>query len=307
MRQASLVFFLFLCLGCSDASKKITLQVSFDETAAAALANRVGCSAGATSDGPLNDTGLDCDSDGGVVAFQTPTTYKLALKSIYFKDSAGTKYDVFDFGSLDKITSEGVFSFDPSTTSTGVNVPNFATAFTPASLGFELYYFQLTLKIYGEDKEVRIYMSDDDFADQGARGHHQGDVTYTSSDGVELWAGGSSPLWFPGSATRTSAHNGAGGTDAESGHARGWFGDSSLWNEASFQQGATKDIFVVETSLPAANLNNTLTFSIKNTWFYEDFETSMAGSFDPCLNSSHEACDAGAEWAPLFPTVKLSQ
>jgi hypothetical protein len=97
-----------------------------------------------------------------------------------------------------------------------------------------------------------------------------------------------------------------GGTDPETGHQRGPFGDSNLWNQTAFMQGSGRDIYLMNAPLGLTGLTVsadisktvTVTFSVKDSWFWEDFEGD--GRFAPCENGSIEACAPGSKWAPIF-------
>ncbi|MBI3535924.1 MAG: hypothetical protein HY072_10625 [Deltaproteobacteria bacterium] len=303
---------------CGKGTAKMTLAVSFSGSGKTVLksdsmvrsivqqlSTSTPCTPGATKDNPGTTAGLDCDGDGGVVAYQTPTSYIIAFKSLYL-DSGTEKLYLIKFDSLDKITSDGVKSFTSLSTSVDVPVPTEMSSFSPKKVGFEIYYFQLKLKIYGQEKEIRIYMSDDDFSSEGSKGHHQGDITYFDDSGIEHWARGGYN-WFSEPTTtlaRGEFANGVAGQDPETGHKRGMFGDASFWNGSTFAQGATKDYFVSEDDLPSSEKAITVTFDISNTWFYENFNDTYPSSFDPCQGSSLEAC--GGEWAPLLPTISVN-
>ncbi|PIR23111.1 MAG: hypothetical protein COV44_04545 [Deltaproteobacteria bacterium CG11_big_fil_rev_8_21_14_0_20_45_16] len=314
------VLFAFLISsGCnsSGSSTGVTMEVDFATSAlSSVLSNSVlnsriraletTCPEAASNDEPGYQADLDCDDDDGVIAYQTPTSYKIAFKSVYFLSGEDEKSYLLNFDSLDEIDKTGVIEFTSGDNSVKIDLPSdFNTSLIPTGVGFEVYYFELRFNLYGEETTVRIYMSDDDFTDQGSGGHHQGDITYLDGDGVEHWANGGSNWLSTPEATleRGEYANGDGGMDDETGHARGMFGSAVFWNATDLNQGADQDIFLVEVDLAAAeNPSATVTFSIADTWFYENFD-SDASSFDPC--ESDEACAAGAAWAPLFPDISV--
>ena len=167
------------------------------------------------------------------------------------------------------------------------------------------------------DQHIRVYLSDDDFPAEGSLGHHQGDITMVDEAGHELgFVVGGLP-WTADSVApaRGDFSNGAGGIDAQTGHARGMFGDTALWNSAPFVQEPTQDIFTFETelNLELTNVGTTLTllFGLADSWFYEDFNDNQV--FDPCgtpgATNMMDACSEGAGWAPIppFPPQALVQ
>lgn len=304
----------------------LTATADFDTSAAASLAAALSrytttetCAdvAGSDSqDGPTEADGLDCDGDGGIVAHATPSRYKLAFKRITLMPTdvegedaeaiellpdTGTLAlsEVVDFTSADN--SQTILTLDPEDLAPG----------SYDGLDVELYYFEMTFPIGGTDRNVRIYMSDDDFAAEGSLGHHQGDITLIDDDGVEL--GWIDSTWSDSvTDTRSEAQNGAGGLDDETGHERGFFGNAEFWDAAELAQGASQDIYTLTMPLdaieiPAVSEIDTLTtitatFSVADTFFYEDFSPQGTG-FSP--DAGGEATAESTAWAPLLPGMAV--
>jgi hypothetical protein len=258
---------------------------------------------------------LDCDGDGGVVAHITPSQYSLALKrvTLFSDDEATDGIDLLsDTGTL---AESEVIDFTPDeTTATTITID--AADLSQGiydGVEIELYYFQMTFDIGGVTRNVRIYMSDDNFTAEGNLGHHQGDITFIDDEGTELgW------IDFTWGDSLASAHgedqDGAGGDDPETGHARGFFGNEDFWNTDLLSQGADQDIYVsqlrFDESLEIPDPDTitslttiTATFSIADTFFYEDFDPIGTG-FSGGDNSDAVAETGG--WAPLEPTADLT-
>jgi hypothetical protein len=123
-------------------------------------------------------------------------------------------------------------------------------------------------------------------------------------NGVELgWVGVAAPWTTAYLQTDPALVTRPGGTDAQTGHQRGLFGNNDLWNQAQFQQGGSRNVFLISASLGltlTANQTRTvnLTFNVKDSWFWEDFDGD--GKFNPCENGGLDACAGNAEWAPIF-------
>lgn len=309
-----LTLFLLVHTSCGKNSINISnfsLQVDFDSNNKTMnLLKQFGtkisltaCDEKSSSDNSESSAGLDCDGDGGVVAFQTPSRFKMALKRLYFITTSGEE-DVVSYPLLKDIDEKGIFEFTPNTLTH--SVPLGSSSYTEVTgLGVEVYYYQMELTMYGAKHEIRIYMSDDDFPKEGNLGHHQGDITYFDKEGKEHWAFGGNQ-WFAKpeeTLVRGDFANGAGKTDPETKHQRGMFGDSQMWNDSRFMQGASQDIYTTEVEFEEVNgTHASLVFNIHKRWFYEDFERTHPKSFDPCYNDSDEGC--GGEWAPLLPKIE---
>ena len=255
-------------------------------------------------DQPGYEAGLDCDNDGGVIQYITPTNYKVAFKRLTFIKDDGTEVDI--------IADTGLLA-----NSVVLDITSQVTIASPTllsgdytSIEGEIYYYELEMSINDASvtQAIRVYLSDDDFAGEGNMGHHQGDITLIAANGTELgWVDGGA-VWEPAAlvAPRDSI-NGAGGTDAETGHLRGLYGDASLWNQTAFVQGSTQDIYIATwpLNLTVEETDQTVVFSFRvgDSWFYEDFDNNQ--QFNPCGGVS-DACAGGAEWSPLFPAVSIS-
>lgn len=306
---------------------RLNSVADFDASASASLASLIrlattgvcnDLASPITQDDPMLADGLDCDDDDGIVAHITPTSYSLAFKrvtlvptdvvgddapAIDFIADTGTlaNAEVVDFTSDD--TSETVITIDPSD----------LTAGSYSAIETELYYFQMTFPVGGVTRNVRIYMSDDDFEVQGNLGHHQGDITFINDDGEEL--GWVDSTWGDTLAdTRGEDQNGAGGTDAETSHARGFFGNAEFWDAADQVQGAAQDNYLYTVAfdepleIPDPDTIDdittiTTTFSVADTFFYEDFAPQGTG-FSP--GDGGEATAESAAWAPLAPSATLA-
>lgn len=248
--------------------------------------------------------GTDCDSDGGVVAYLDPTGFKVALKRLALVMSDSTYVDLIaDTGTLaDSVVLDlaNPVQLDVSSIPQG----------TYTSFYVEFYYYDLAMGLYGETKEMRIYLSDDDFPAEGNLGNHQGDLRMKDASNVFGFV-------FPGVAwtdanlvyTRPGGVIGASTPDPETGHYRGLYGNDDLWNAAPFMQGADKDIFAVQDILNMTGVTvgstggtMTVTFDLTESWFFEDFNAN--GLFEPCINDSAEGC--GGEWTPVFPGINFS-
>ncbi len=285
---------------------ELDLDVNFNgqiQVDTSGLANLLNCSTITQTDDPPTEAGLDCDQDGGVAAYQTPTKYVIAFKTLSLIMAEGDPVDVISFDSLSSIHQGGIFTFTEESSIASISLDPLAIRSSITAIKTEIYYYELSLNIYGQAETIRIYLSDDDFASEGSKGHHQGDITYFDDNGTEHWAYGGDN-WFA-SPNLTSARgeyaNGDGGTDAETGHARGMFGNTDFWDTSSLKQGSEQDIYTETFTISNSGLKYTLEFDISDTWYYEDFDSSNADSFDPCINSSQEAC--GGEWSPIFPSI----
>lgn len=309
--------------GTTDATTsglRLTTAGSFTSSASANLAAKTttatcsSLSAPITGDAPEIADGLDCDADGGIVAHITPSQYRLAFKRVTLVPASGSTAInlIADTGTLAKSTVIDFTTADASETVITIS-PGSLSAGTYTGIEAELYYFEMTFSVGGTTRHVRTYMSDDDFAAEGSLGHHQGDITFLSDAGVEL--GWIDSTWGDTlSSTRGNAQNGAGGTDSETGHARGFFGNAALWDDTLFKQGSGQDryllslTFTFPLAIPDPSSISTLTtitatFSIADTFFYEDF-TPQGTGFAP--GSGGEALGETYQWAPLTPDATIA-
>lgn len=270
-------------------------------------------------DDPILADSLDCDEDGGIVAHITPSRYKVAFKRITLVPaSGGTAIDFLaDAGTLGASTLVDFSSEDSSETIVTID-PADLTAGTYTGVETEIYYLEMTFSVGGITRNVRIYLSDDDFdsesSDRAGLGpHHQGDITFIDDDGTEL--GWVDSTWSDTLASsRGSDQNGAGGTDSETGHPRGFFGNAEFWDQTDLMQGADQDIFlfsldfdspitIPDPSLITDLTTVTVTFSTADTFYYEDFSPQGTG-FSP--GAGGEATAESTEWAPLAPTASVT-
>ncbi len=270
-----------------------------------ALAKRLAaheCPGSAGEDHPDYGAGLDCDGDGGVITLVTPSQFKVACKRLSIIHEDGTVHDVIpDVGSL-----------------SDAQVVDLATEVSVADIVLaggrynqweaEFYYYEMVIPVGSPavDRTVRIYLGDDDFPQEGNGGHHQGDITLISASGQELGFVMPAHTWdIANLAPSRGEIMGSGGVDPETGHMRGLYGDAGMWNQQQFQQGASRDIYILVGGLDLVvdgdGATLVLRFDLAETWFFEDFDGS--GTFNPCEDSI-EACSAGAAWSPiLYPPV----
>lgn len=310
----------------TDTGLVFTSEADFATSAAASLSPLVkGVTTGqcedlenTSQDDPFLEDGLDCDDDGGAVAHITPTAYSVAVKSAVLLGSDESTQDLELIADSGTLAAAEVVTFETDDVDeTIVTIdPADLVAGTYSGVELQLYYLQMTFPVAGETRNVRIYMSDDDFASEGSLGHHQGDITFVGDDGTEL--GWVDDTWVEEalSETRTEGQNGAGGTDAETEHDRGFFGDATFWNAEDLDQGADQDIYVTEIDfdefleIPASVaelISVTLTFSVADTFFYEDFDPQNTADFPGFYPADGgEATSEGSAWAPLLPTMELT-
>jgi hypothetical protein len=256
-------------------------------------------------DGPPYAAGLDCDGDGGVGRYITPSVFKIALKRATLSTADGTTLDLVpDTGTLAK---SQVIDLSSPVTLAAAEVP--VTTYT--GMEVQVYYYELVMPLNDPpvNQHIRVYLSDDDFEAEGNLGHHQGDITMIDDAGHELGFVMGGSAWTAASVAplRGEYSNGAGGVDPETGHVRGLFGDTTLWNATPFMQGATQDICIFEASLnlklTSTGTTLTMLFNLADSWFYEDYNNNQ--TFDPCgtpgPNGMMDGCSEGAGWAPLLP------
>lgn len=340
MKKVSLkimiILFLFMAMfiqacGGSDSTSEeegntglsFVTTATFSTEAASLISGRVltvitcGERADPSMDGPDLQDGEDCDEDGGDVMHLTPTQYAVAFKRVTLipENSTAENIDfIVDTGTL--AGSEVVTLTEDDASETIITLePSELTAGIYTGIEMEVYYIQMTFPVSGVERHVRIYMSDDDFETEGNLGHHQGDITFIDDDGTEL--GWVDYTWSDNLASaRGDDQNGAGGTDAETNHDRGFFGNMDFWDSENLLQGADRDIFVTtvdfELEIPEPSditdlTTLTLIVSVENTFYYEDFapkNTTEFPGFSPA--DGGEAASEEAEWAPLFPELELT-
>lgn len=290
----------------SDAPVRLSMQTDNSRSIASKATGT--CLEFGNIDEPGVADGLDCDVDGGTVAYLDAKNFKIAIKRLAFRNSDGDLIDIIaDAGTL---AASLVYDLSTPIALADVDIP----IDTYTGYYMEVYYIDMNFPINTalNEKDIRIYMSDDDFAAEGTLGNHQGDVLMRAADTVLRFVAGGLP-WIDGNLLNArGATEGAGGTDAETGHKRGLYGDTGLWNDADFNQGALTDIFFISENLPGsvplttAGLSVTITFDLAETWFFEDFNAD--GNFEPCNAgpANIEACAGTAAWSPVFPTINLT-
>lgn len=292
-------------------SASAALSKALEKTTTAQCADE---STASIQDVPTLTDGLDCDGDGGIVAHVTPSKYSVAFKRVTLVAAAGgTNINLIaDKGTLANSQVVDFTSADASETIVTLD-PDDLTAGTYTGVTAEIYYIQMTFPVGGTTRNVRTYMSDDDFTAEGSLGHHQGDITFISDSGVEQ--GWVDDTWSDSlDTTRSAVQNGAGGQDAQTLHDRGYFGDPDFWNATTLQQGSTQDLFLVALDFaasftiptPSAITDLTtvkVTFSTADTFFYENF-APLEGGFSPA--SGGEATATSTAWAPLAPEATVT-
>lgn len=325
----SFVFFLSACGGSSTEPNDTPITKSTKVTMSANYTT-------AQSTRSESIIGQDSDGDGGVWRAITPSNFKVAFKKLTLNNSNGTVVELIP----DKSTLSNSTVIDLSS-----QVQTISSSDLPDGIyngiSAEIYYYQITMPINIPQAEqtIRVYLSDDDFSQEGSLGHHQGDITLTDASGIEKgWAKGGEPWILTNlNTTRTADNNGAGGQDAETSHYRGFYGDTSLWNNPLVingvtiynpVQGANQDILAITFPLSltvssTSNFEINIAFNIENTWLYEDFDASGtagyavfnpgAGGFtttNTALNPPsnllqdaswhNDSTGVGAEWTPVF-------
>ena len=309
---AALLLAVVLNTACNDSgtqpaveSGRLIVNVAADYGAPAPLAKALDlCPPGEVShDDPSMPAGVDCDQDGGVVAFNTPIGFKVAIKKLDFIRDDGEVLEIVpDSGTL---AASDVLDLSAPVTLFTQEIPPGDYAF----LEVEFYYYELTMHVNdpATEEQIRVYLSDDDFPAEGGLGHHQGDITIIGSDGLEAgWAQGCTAWNAANVQGDRTGIEGAGGADPETGHVRGFYGDAPHWNQADFMQGPDRDIFVqrgdLDLVVDGADRTVTITFDLVDTWFFEDFDAN--GLFNP--GQGAEACSENSEWTPIFPEVDIS-
>jgi len=232
------------------------------------------------SDTPLTQDGLDCNHNFGVAAHQTPQRLKFAIKSISITDKDGK---VFYILNKEKLKDSAVFDASEKLELGTLDIPN--AYYTKIKVEYYYYWYSLEMYKKGNFVNFRVYMSDDDFENEGhnegERPHHQGDITLTDANNREIGVIAPGEVWEVGHTTelRTEPDENqiklyASDPDLETHHQRGPFGDTEYWNQKRLNQGPNKDILFYENSI---NLdlsdevkNITLKFNAKDSWAFED-------------------------------------
>lgn len=279
----------------------VTLKASFDAETAPPLkvaSAKEPCPALSPSvDSSIYQGELDCDNDGGIVRYITPSAYKIAFKRLAFENADGDLVDIIaDTGTL---ANAEVLDLTTEITLPVQELPvgDYEDYYA------EIYYHELTMPLYdpSNPQTIRVYVSDDDFPAEGNLGHHQGDITLLDNSGTEIGFVPAGDLWqvaflVPG----RGIINGAGGTDPETGHLRGLYGNLDLWNNPDAMQGPGQDVFILEgeldLTLEDAGVTVTFSFDVQDAWFFEDFDNDQW--FNPCEAGNQDGC--GGEWSPVF-------
>lgn len=288
-----------------DATGRVTVTLkALFETAAASKLRVVSAKELCPASPPANDNSTyqgeqDCDGDGGIIRYITPSVYKVAFKRLAFENADGDLVDVIaDTGTL---ANAEVLDLTTAIMLTDLELP---VGEYPDYYA-EIYYHELTMPLYDPDNPatIRVYVSDDDFPAEGNLGHHQGDITLVDDNGNELGFVPAGELWQTGFlVAERGIINGAGGTDSQTGHLRGLYGNLDLWDRPDAMQGASQDIFILEGELDLTLVADsdettvTFTFNVQDAWFFEDFDNDQW--FNPCENGNQDGC--GGEWSPVL-------
>lgn len=293
-----------LMSACGGGNASITVKMKTSGTATSSVNSDIVN----INDSQEDTSGTDPDGDGGYVRFITPSSFKVAFKKLTFinKDTEEEFTVIEDTGTL---ANSEVLNLNDTVT---IDTSDLSLSTGTYTYRAEIYYYEIVMPINLTDDitTIRLYMSDDDFSSEGNHGHHQGDITFINSAGDELGWVKAGEVWTETNlATTRPDQAGAGGPDSETGHKRGLFGDTELWDKTAFNQGPNQDIFILEDEFDlnvSGNAIITFDFDIANTWFYEDFDNNQ--KFNPCqgsgnANGSKDACPQapdGAEWSPIF-------
>lgn len=288
----------------------VAIQMQADFTATAGKTAPRMQSAGCDPTDPVDEPGIaagnDCDGDGGVVRYVTPTAFRVAVKQLTMYADDGAAVNIVNHATL--ADAEVVDLTTPVQFSKN-DVP--VGSYT--SLEAQFYYYELTMPLNdaGTTQRIRVYLSDDNFPGEGSLGHHQGDITLVDDTGTELGFVQSGQPWTAADVQPTRGSiEGTAGTDPETGHARGLYGDADFWNDATLMQGASQDIYTltptIDVDLTTAGQTIRVVFNVANSWFYEDFNGDEV--FGPCGTQSapsDEACADGSAWSPILPIPEL--
>ena len=261
-------------------------------------------------DQPHYAAGLDCDGDGGTVAFETPRKFKVAFKSLALVNQAGEKKYIINKSDLNESV---VFDISDPKILGDLTIAQG----TYTSVYAEIYYYWLDMKMYSANEytQFRVYMSDDNRA-HATEGHHQGDVTLTDANNTELGWLSPGGKWKLNEEIAVRAEPNdpniplyASTKDADTNRQRGPFGDNTLWDTESLNP---NDVFTITQSI--SNLVITkeskvkITFNVKNNWYWEDYNGDNifgAAEHKSADTNITEAADINATWAPILglPTI----
>ena len=280
-----------------------SLPLTLDATLASASRSLPGLPGGIDI-GDIGDykipEGTDLDQDGGISRYNTPTGFSVAIKKLTATHEDGT---------IITLIAESA-DLASATTFDLINPQNIVvdTAYSGhyVSAEVEFYYYDITMELntVGNYANLRIYLSDDDFTQEGNLGHHQGDIQLMKSDQSYSWVQ-AGEAWQEANLdmVRPTTIGGASSADPETGHDRGLFGNNLLWNNSLFMQGAEQDIFKasipIDLVIPEVGGGMRISFDLTDTWYYEDFDDNQI--FNPCFGGSQEGCSDGADWNPTFP------
>ena len=259
-------------------------------------------------DGPGTPAGGDCDGDGALVQYITPTSFLVAVKRMTLFDEDGNAYEIVPEAAT--LAESEVIDLTSPADLAELDLP----AAVYSSIEAEFYYYELVMPLNDPpvSQRLRVYLSDDDFAAEGSLGHHQGDITLLDESRQELgFVTGGLPWTTANLLAERGDTEGGGGADPESGHLRGLYGDTLQWNQEDFMQGATQDLYIqtvpFQIDLTSVEEGETLesitvVFNVADCWFFEDFDND--GNFDPCSlgpGVDADACAEGGAWSPVFP------
>ncbi len=193
-------------------------------------------------DNPGSPAGADCDGDGAVVQYITPSSFLVAVKRMTLFDTEGNQYEMVP--EADTLAESTVIDLTSPAELGELDLP----AAVYSNIEAEFYYYELVMPLNDppENQRIRVYLSDDDFEAEGNLGHHQGDITLVDDQHQELgFVRGGDP-WTIANLLAERDEAGAEDSDAdpETGHFRGLYGDALQWNQQAFMQGADQDIFL---------------------------------------------------------------
>ena len=253
---------------------------------------------------------FDLDGDGGVDKFTTPIGFKVAIKKLTITHENGSKVTLID--NINPLSDSPVLNLK---TPQLLDVDSaYSGKYTSAYAEFYYYDIKMELNSPSNYEDLRVYLSDDDFDNEGNLGHHQGDIQLMRDDSTFEWVQ-SGERWDSENtvAQRPDTIFGASTPDPETGHDRGLFGNDDLWNLPNFTQGENRDIFnaslPINVTIPKEGGSLVITFDLTNSWYFEDFDSN--GVFNPCIggdiaNNQVDGCADNAEWNPIFPTPTFS-
>ena len=298
MGIVGILCFVFILSGCGSKEKKNILGVNGNSERSIIKNISLVLSSSFTKSptgkyGSLSYRVPFVDDDQYPDAFITPSEYSVALKRVSLIKSDNTKVDLINKSNL---TSSIKLDFinDNAEQKLGING---ISAGQYKGLYFEIYYLQMKFPINNVERNIRIYLSDDEVSGEGQ--HHQGDITIIDNNGQEIgWFVG--PADFSGTKPRPYNLNYS-GIDPQTGHDRGPFGDQQFWNVDQ-----PEDIFnyTVLVDINVTTINKIkISFNVKDTWFYDDVDQN--GIFSPGPNPGDDANAVGKHWSPIFPGIDI--